>query len=442
MISLVRRRLPLLVLGLVVLLLALALSSIAIHFRELEILLQRGAYLEGGSGQTHMAAKFINQMKLFRNEVSQAEVDAQEVMMNLLLAQRARSGQELVLARNSFDGINIHLINGMRQMMGQPILPERSDLQIYADLETAFHLERIKEYKMALVFYEKTLREFPDLEFKQKGTIQLHRGFCYVLNGDTTTARSLFREVMTNHSNDDLGITASVLLSYLEAILRESRKVVGRDLDAARKLTTLMQCNEALQILDGLQPANAIQKAEAELLRGRCYEELQDKGRAVKSYTRAMSNSKFSTVASDANRRLFVLGSQNTEDKNNLMTTAINANKQIKDQNLNRLSQIVNQYSYESDSESSNFGKIPVISSDSIASAVQVVADLYQDEYENKAPLIKMPTKGSRVRVNIAGGKTLTGLLESNPGDKVVRLKTMIGVIGVERKDIRSIEKN
>ena len=150
-----RLRIPLAAGLIAALLIELAVSSIRIHYRELEILLQRNAYLENGEGQMHLAAKFITQLKLYRNEISRDQADEQEYNLNDALRQKLRPHNELSLSNNLIDRMNITLINGMRFLLNQARLPYEKDEPMFEELAAAFSLERIKEYRSAMTVYDK-----------------------------------------------------------------------------------------------------------------------------------------------------------------------------------------------------------------------------------------------------------------------------------------------
>jgi len=435
-------RLPALSLMLVVAFASLTLSSLQIHLLEMQLLLQRDAYLEDGLGQTSMAAKFINQMKLYRQQISRAQADEQEHALGSIYYQNEKIQQDWVLAKNMLDAANIPVINFVRRMMGQTELPQGRDVQLYDRLDEAYALERAKEYDNALLVYGQILAERQELDSRQMSLIALHQGFCLAVLGDTTPARQKFREVMQNESRSNLGVTASILIAYLDAMVVESQRIREQGLTDARRLTDLLQCDAAASVLDHYQPVSNEEKAEVSFLRGRCLEERGLKDKAAMQYFRAVKVAKRSLIARDANRRLFMVGSQVTEGGRPLQVIARDLNKHLHDSTLMRMEQ----RPVENQERSRIHGvarlQLPL---DTLGVIEREALVLFQDTVRPPpmplpAEKKKLPAQGSMVRLEVIGGKWISGELLSKPGEKLVRVRTMVGDIGVEIQDIRSME--
>jgi tetratricopeptide (TPR) repeat protein len=425
---------------LVSILVLLAWSSLNIHFRELGILLQRSAYLEDGLGQTHLAAKFINQMKIYQKQISQEQADEQEFALNQILSSRSRSVQSYVVAINGLDKFNVLLINGMRKLMGQPALPQGDAATLISDLEFAFHLERIKEYGMAIALYENTVSQHAFLEPRIRSIINLHEGFCLANLGNMERAVPLFRKVLATESSNDLGITAAILLDYLEAIQREGQNIQENGLASAKKFSELLQCTQAKSILDTLTLKNAEEKAEVALIRGRCLEERGKKGDAAQYYLQALKSKTNHKVVADANRRIFMVGTQSAHSGSLLKEIASKVNTVVKDSSLMRMETRL--AGEEGDSLGTRSGE-PSLNPEALNQIESLAKDLYETTFKNQLAMQGenlLPQAGTRVRLNIAGGKSISGKILSQPGEKIVRIQTMIGVIGITRQDIRSVE--
>lgn len=435
-------KLPALSLMLVISFAALTLSSLQIHLLEMQLLLQRDAYLENGLGQTSMAAKFINQMKLYRQQISRAQADEQEHALGSMHSQNAQIQQDWTLAKNMLDAANIPMINFVRRMMGQAELPNGTEMQLYDRLDEAFSLERAKEYDNALLVYGQILTKNMALDNRQMSLIALHQGFCLAVLGDTTQARRKFRDVMQNESRSNLGVTASILIAYMDAMVLESQQIREQGLTDARRLTDLLQCDAAANVLDHYQPVSNEDKAEVSFLRGRCLEERGLKDRAAMQYFRAVKVAKRSPTARDANRRLFMVGTQVPDGGRPLQVIARDLNKHLQDSTLMRMEK----RPVENQERSRVHGVARLlVPLDTLGAIKREALVLFQDTVRPLSlppPLPKknLPVQGAMVRLEVTGGKWISGELLSKPGEKLVRVRTMVGDIGVEVHDIRSLE--
>lgn len=435
-------KLPALTLMLVIAFAALTLSSLQIHLLEMQLLLQRDAYLEDGLGQTSMAAKFINQMKLYRQQISRAQADEQEHALGSIHSQNMQVKQDWLLAKNMLDAANIPVINFVRRMLGQVELPHGRDVRLYDRLEDAYALERAKEYENALLVYGQIMTDRQALDNRQISLIALHQGFCLAVLGDTTQARQKFREVMQNESRSNLGVTASILIAYLDAMVLESQQIRRQGLTDARRLTDLLQCEAAASALDRYQPVSDEEKAEVSFLRGRCLEERGLKDRAAMQYFRAVKTAKKSITARDANRRLFMVGAQVTQGGRNLQGIARDLNRHLQDSTLMRMEK--RPVETQERSQVHGIARL-LVPQDTVGIIEREALVLFKDTVRPlplppPMPKKSMPAQGSVVRLEITGGKWISGELLSKPGEKLVRVRTMVGDIGVDVHDIRSME--
>ncbi|HSQ41466.1 MAG TPA: tetratricopeptide repeat protein [Fibrobacteraceae bacterium] len=429
---------PLLVLVFVLGLGLLVFSSIRIHFQEMEVLLQRGASMESGMGQMYLAAKFITQLRLYRKEISRKDADKMEWDLLSVPAMPPKETRPMV-ARNWLDGVNVHLINGMRILMGQKPLPSLSESPAILEMELAFWLERKKDYAQALTEYESVLSRYSDLDLRTTSMVELHKGFCYAMLGRNPDARACFHNVLQKNARSDLGAVAALLMDFMDQIAMESTRIQESGLARAEKLTDLFQCDEALKILKTLKMTDAKARSKALYLEGRCAEEQGNQMQAAKAYLKSIEESGASAQARDANRRLFLVGAQG---KGNVKLQAVSAklNETLKDSSLMRMS---------GDSSSAlmlDTSFHDTLSTESIEGAEQALKRSEEQKKvirkEEDAELAKhlFFPQGEKRRITTQDGQIFSGEIISDPKEQIVRIRSMVGIIGIPRKDIRSVE--
>lgn len=432
----------------------LVLSSLRLHLAEMKWQLQKTEFLEGNMSKMFLLARFVDQYRLYQETVGRGELDEREFQLNLLFDSHNQASWGAMSARNWIDYVSIQFVNGLRAVTQKPPLASLDEVRSLELLEQAFRLERIREYREALGIYE--LLEVQVRDPRLQGIIQLHRGFCQALLGEVELARASYERVIENHRDDDLGVTATLLLRHLETILQERVAVLRSGLDQlakARKMAALLQCKEVLASFDPAQIQTADTKAEVMMLRARCEEELGNRAAALQQYSQVIRAAGNASVSRDANRRVFLLGAQ-TEQGERIRDAAVRMNRRLQDPTFQRMQQL------EKSMNVSSREKVDAPSEEVLVALEEAAQEVGLDSSaqtepgrpvlsERKteipaskpvaAPVIRIPPAGTTVRVELEGGKTFVGQVVSEPGAAEIQIQTMIGVIGVSREELRSL---
>lgn len=431
----------------------LILSSLRLHMAEMKWQLQKAEFLEGNMSKMFLLARFVDQYKLFQETVDRRTLDEREFQLNLLFDSRNSSAWSAMEVRNVIDFVSIQFVNGLRILTQKAPLANLDEVRSLELLEQAFQLERIREYRDALGIYE--LLEVQVSDVRLQGIIRLHRGFCQALLGEVDLARASYERVIEAHRDNDLGVTATLLLRHLETILQERVALLRSDIDQvtkARKMAALLQCKDVLASFDPDAVQNMEARSEVLMLRARCEEELGNKDSALKQYVQVIRTAGETEVARDANRRVFLLGSQSAQGER-IREAAMRVNRRLQDPSFKRmqewesaaprveaedfneeetsaevlvsLEETAQEYGLDSTPSTTIVPQQPLLPSNEKAKAVE--------------PRIAVPPSGTTVRVEMEGGKTFVGQVISEPGAEEIEIQTMIGVIGVSRKELVSI---
>ncbi len=441
--------LALVALGAVVLCGLLVVSTLGLHLAEMQWQIRRGEFLEGNLSHTYLVTRLLDQYRLYQDSITLQELDEREFRYSTLLDHSTYNWERLQY-RGKIDKMSLVIINALRQATGKPPLASEREVEVMALLERAFQWERTRNYATAMNIYADIQ---PSIQNERmQGVIGLHQGVCSALLGKTDQARDLFGKVILVHGGSDLGAMASSLLSYLEILIRE-REVVrqgGFDvLTKARKMSALLQCRELLAIENIAGVKESSPQTELTMLHARCKEEVGDRAGAIVDYSEVILRGGSGEFARDANRRLFILGSQ-VNDGGKLQAISLRVNQSLQDSSIGRMQGL--EASLASLPRSIPVAPAPDSSTvrelEGMAESVQQepVLALVKEPGAQAVPEVEvekeptpLPPIGSKVRVEMQGGKTFVGRLLEGSGEQNLQIQTMIGVINVLRSDVVSL---
>ena len=106
-----------------------------------------------------------------------------------------------------------------------------------------------------------------------------------------------------------MGLTAEVLISYLQDINVKLKKVerMKKSVKKGEAYYRLMAYSQAIETMNALEKSGASQKLY--FYRERSFEEVGDTKKAISDYRKAIAMNQSSSLAKNANRRLYLLGS-------------------------------------------------------------------------------------------------------------------------------------
>lgn len=431
----------------------LIFSSLRLHMADMKWQMQKTEFLDGNMSKMFLLARFVDQYKLYQDSANRQEMDEHEFQMNLLFDSKPLASWGRMTVQDAIDYASLQIVNALRKATGKPPLADPEEVKALELMERAFRLERVREYGSALSIYNVLDAQITDTRLR--GIADLHRGFCLALLGEAEKARARYEAVIANHRDNDLGVTATLLLRHLEVLLVERVAVLRSDLDdltRARKMTALLQCREVLASFDPAQVKSPEARAEVLMLRARCEEELGERSKAVDNYTQAIKVVGATDLARDANRRLFILGSQ-VQDGGRIKAAAVRLNRGLKDAALGRMQKLD-----ESIARSSTKEKVEETTAPQVLEQLEEIVselapeapDAHVDTLPERKPVVKAavvakpvkriwPAAGTSVKVELQDGKTFVGRVLSEPKDAELQIQTMIGVIGFSADEIVSI---
>lgn len=418
-------------------------------YTELQWHFEKSALLSGNINQVLMLSKYENRFRLLHDSISQDQADANEYRLGRALGYDKPRIDTTAFTNDMFTKASAYGIDQMRRILGKPPLPDQQDIATTQRLFEAFQLEYRYRYTDALASYERLLATSTDPVLI--GTIRLHMGFCSAMLEQKQNARSHYLWVMEHHRMDDLGHAAFQLLSHMDRLDNERKQLQNAALPAlakARRYVQLMQCREALRILDTLQLDSA-SEPERLILRGRCDEEAGNTQLAANHYLQAITQANYSPAAREANRRLFMVSSK-SKDSVALRATAVHLNNSLQDTALEAM--------HSEAPPPMPPGPPPPLppelahlqqqAQQVISTPVTIVEEappppperpqFRPDRQPPPKPLAdnKGLVQGEKSRVKLNNGKEFSGTVISGPGENIVRIQTMIGVIGIPRDQI------
>jgi hypothetical protein len=167
----------------------------------------------------------------------------------------------------------------------------------------------------------------------------LHQGYCLSILGEYEQAKGKYLTIIKNYENEDVAITAAVLLRYLEEIMAEVQRVKESDespILKSEKLYKLIAFEEAIEILDKVTTEDKTSTEKVEYLKARCYEESGSKEKSVKIYQNIIQSDHNSEAAKLSNRRILAISVAEDESEK-LKKLSMKNNELIEDDSFDEL---------------------------------------------------------------------------------------------------------
>lgn len=213
----------------------------------------------------------------------------------------------------------------------------------------------------------------------------------------------------------------------------------------AKKLVQLLRCKEAARLLRSL-PLDPRQEGERLLLQARCAEESGQREQAAHTYLKAIASSPSTQIAKEANRRLYLIAGRAQDSIAGLLQTAVKLNQALQDtmlhgfQEQRGLDSTLGQTDLPLQlamASQEALERIPQNAVDTSSLPLSVMARPAKAARRfAPAPATERYTQGQRIQVRLQGGKEFSGMVLSPPTGNVLRLQTLIGVIGIPMDQI------
>lgn len=423
--------------------LVVAWASLRLNVGEVAWQLQKQEFIEGNLARMYLVARFVDQRKLYLDQIDRSTFDKNEFDISRLLGNNLSQRWTNLKIRDALDHVSLVLVNALRQIAQKPPMATLDEIHSLEYLELAFRMERAREYQKALELYSLARPKIKDPLLM--GVLMLHEGYCYTLLGNMDQARTLFLNVISTQNNNEQGVTASLLLQHLDQILADRVALNQSSLspmEKARKAPMLIQCKELLHSLNSSN-INPREQASVYLVRGLCEEESGNKYKAMKNYLGAIEVAESKVTARDANRRLYIMGKQ-INDGGRIKTISQRFNESLRDTTLKKMDSITDTKSSEAEILESPAVQIPAQQLSEIAQEADRILEEQAIEQRNRMKngdakkSFSIPIH-SYAKVSLKNGKTFSGEVLSGPQEEILRLRTLIGIIGIRRSEITEI---
>lgn len=423
--------------------LIVAWASLRLNVGEVAWQLQKQEFIEGNLARMYLVARFVDQRKLYLDQIDRSTFDKNEFDISRLIGNNLSQKWTNLKIRDALDHVSLVLVNALRQLVQKPPMATLDEIHSLEYLELAFRMERAREYQKALELYSLARPKIKDPLLM--GVLMLHEGYCHTLLGSMDQARTLYLDVISTQKNNEQGVTASLLLQHLDQILADRLALNQSSLSAmekAQKAPMLIQCKELLHSLDAGNH-NPREQASVYLVRGLCEEESGNKYKAMKNYLGAIEVADSKVTARDANRRLYIMGKQ-INDGGRIKTISQRFNESLRDTTLKRMDSITDSMPSQTDSPENATVQMPVEQLIEIAEEADRILEEKSLEQRNRAKNgdSKQPFSipiHSYAKVTLKNGKTFSGEVLSGPQEEILRLRTLIGIIGIRRSEITGI---
>ncbi len=444
---------------------ALVFSSLRLNLREMESRLLMLEIAEADRHNASLVGRFVRQYRVYRQLQTQAESDQAEQKSYLL--EEATSPALSQGDLRGLDRVNTHLLSWLRRLLGSDSLSLSTDFLALQELERGWDLEQRQRYQEALAFYA-TLVPKPGTV----GLIRLHEGFSLAVLGEFDKAQEKLGWVAGHYRGEALGHTAASLLSYLDYFAKEQERLAKSRLGRAEKearLAMLFQCQNSPEQWEDLARRYPQLAHRLYYRQGRCLEGQGLKAEAVNSYMRVLRASTDPVLLADANRRLYMAGSEDSLGAARRL--ALDLNAVVQDTALSRMEDVKASLGIEKEAVLEE----PSLEPNSLAGEAPMLKNKLRRHFPSRErdippapsprpkprpvlkeapsaepepsievrepdPLPPVYAPGTRVQVLMRNGSRHSGILQSPSDASLVQLKTERWVMGLVQNEIRSIQ--
>ena len=204
------------------------------------------------------------------------------------------------------------LLNGIRTVLGKPLIKPKEEDKIFSILEIGYLWERNRKYAEALKIYDEVLST-AQLQIEIRAAVLVHKAFCYSMLSRYDQSKNIYEQVINLYPNTEAGILSWKLLDFITSMEKERASVQKRRLTGmkkAKQFYLLMDFRNAIKnysmfLTVDQKPSVA---AEARFFKGRSHEELGEVEEAMMEYRAVIKRDQTKKWARQANRRMLMLG--------------------------------------------------------------------------------------------------------------------------------------
>lgn len=327
-------------LSIIIIITMLFLNDMVYNVRllELKAFLQEINRMNSNVDYLFLVAKYKLHKELYENKIKYLDLDKEELKVAVLLSNFQKQN-ELVLHKYDKTSAPIfYVLNFLRFFFNKPPLHQIINNPVDEELVIAYYFERNNNYKNALKLYDGLVNKYK-LTIDKKLIVILHEGFCNAIIGEYAKAKDKYLYIIKNYNNEEIAITAAILLRYLENFQGEIEKIKKSnmpDIDKSENLYKIIAFKDAIEILDNVQSNNQNELEKVNYLKARCLEETDQKEESIKTYQKIIDENHKSEYAKYSNQRLLIISSIDM-DGSTLKKLSIENNKLINDPSFNEI---------------------------------------------------------------------------------------------------------
>lgn len=333
------------------------------------------------------------------------------------------------------------LLNGIRSLLGKPIINTSEEDEVFDILEIGYFWERNRRYLEALKIYDEVLGG-QQLVADIWAAVLVHKAFCYSMLSRYDQSKKIYEQVITMYPGTDAGILSWKLLEFIHSMEDERERVRNAklsEMEKARQFHLLMDFRNAIRsysvFLSGKQSLS--NEMEARFFKGRSHEELGEIEEAMLEYRTVIRKDASKVWARQANRRMLMLGEFYNQQKT-VTEEAKRLLEAYQDQlffkNVEKYSSIANAPSLRGELLSGLAADVQGVSvSDSILKLIDQIGDIESAAEggdiatkEKKLPAKKEFSRGNDASVGAIRELKRRQLLAENPYRRPTAIKDVI----------------
>jgi len=288
------------------------IGLIDIRFDEIQYLLGTIASSDEMSNTFGIVAKYelIKRRMMYGEEnTSNYEFEAK---MQALRSGEGVSEKEAETRKKYYRLPVRYILNGLRFVLGKPIINPKEEDKIFSVLEIGYYWERNRRYTEALKIYDEVLST-AHLAPEIHAAIMVHKAFCYSMLSKYDDAKRIYETVINTYPNTEAGIISWKLLDFINSMEKQREKVKTQNLNRlakAKQFYLLMDFRNAIRNYSMFlsEKRSDAEVAEARFYKGRSHEELGEVEEAMMEYRAVLKKDVTKVWARQANRRMLMLG--------------------------------------------------------------------------------------------------------------------------------------
>ncbi len=287
-------------------------ENIKFRMAEIKSILSGSDTVSGTIDHAGLIVQYRFRMDLYNKKIDPFNAEIIEMRADSLFASAFADDFSMSEVSSAFS----FAADIMKLMLGKKSLTPEVSKRNSLVLESAYYFERNSLYAKALEKYDEAVKTGRMSE-SELGGIMLHQGFCRSMAGDIDGAKNKYISVIKNYPDDVISITASVLLGYLEDIIRETERVrVMPDTpEKGEKLFYLTAFRDSLSVIESIEKKGKINTPDSVIFfKARCLESTGNASEALVHYQEIITKNPHSQFAKSANRRIFLISTKVGDD--------------------------------------------------------------------------------------------------------------------------------